>query len=60
MVFFTPELVGDVSRFEGVFAMIAMSSQEAGRVLTDVLALTSGITEDSEEGVFITHLPPFR
>ena len=52
--------MGDVSRFEGVFAMIAMSSQEAGRVLTDVLALTSGITEDSEEGVFITHLPPFR
>ena len=60
LVYFAPDLVGDLARFETVLAIVAMSSQEAGRVLTDVLALSSGITADCEESVFVTHLPPFR
>lgn len=58
LVHFTPELVSGTARAETLFAMIAMSGLEAGKVLTDVLAMLSGVTED--ETVFMTHLPPFR
>lgn len=60
LMYFTPELVGDVTRYEPVFADVAMSGLQASQVMTDVLAMVSGITGEDNEEVFMTHLPPFR
>ena len=39
--------------------MIAMSSMEASKVMTDILGLITDSTDDKKP-VFGAHLPPFR
>ena len=59
LVHYTPDLVAGMEQHEERLATIAMSSLGASKVVTDILQLAFGEAE-SEDPVFITHLPPFR